>query len=168
MYFVSSIKDDLIGVTDTKDWKEDFVSKSLVARMYLMKGIKVIGTEIFDKEVKRVTQIKVGVALSSNRLNEVLKDYRNRHNPWEALKVTEYLATARVGTVITIDYTFIGDGDRRKHYETSIITRKDWDSWLFEDTSSEFNGIMIDTESILDYLEISTMYSTPTKISIRG
>ena len=147
MLFVSKVVDNSVYVTDTKDNVEERVTVQDICLLY-KKCIKVIGTEVFDNKVQRVTQIKVGVPLSSNKLIERIKAYAKLHNPWEGLKVTEYLATARIGTVITIEYSYIGDGDRRRHCGTSVITRKDWDSWLFEDSESAFSGRTVDTSSI--------------------
>lgn len=165
MFYVSSIKGDKIGITDTKDGIEEFYSNRQVVAFHEQNKLEICGARFWNHEAD-CTPLVLNQTLKVSELEKRLNEWRKLHNYWTEAPVRDYLACAKIGTEIIVNYTYVGDGDRRRHSATSKLKRFSYDEWRFLDTSSGFSGEVGSTDWITAMIEISCIYSTPTSIQI--
>lgn len=136
MFYVSSIKGDKIGVTDTSDNIEEFYSDSQIVDIINKGKVKIYGTNYYNYK-SNSKPIKINQSISEYDLKKL---YENPNNPWCNRDIENYLASAKIGTEIVVDYVYVGDGDRRHHSAETRLKRIDYDNWYFEDTENTFSG----------------------------
>lgn len=166
MYYISSYIDDYkIGVTDTKDDVEEFVTNKDIVKLAEENKIRIYGTSIFNHHAD-CTVLKMNTSIDKSELVKRLNDWKKVHNPWTGIPVENYLASAKAGTVIEVNYTGVSDDGRRPYTGTTRITKKDYDIWYFEDTSNTFSGDTGDAKFAAWALEVACLYNKPTSINI--
>lgn len=167
MFYVSSVPNEhyKIGVTDTEDGVEDFFSNKELAKIVHEDKINVYGASYYNYEVE-CTVLTPNITISSSKLKELLDAWRKLHNPWTGHPVEDYLACAKIGTKIVVDYSYVGDGDRRLHNSQSIITKLADEKWKFEDNDNMADGEIGDSKFAAWALEVSCIYSRPKRIGV--
>ena len=165
MFYISSVKDNKIGITDTKDNIEEFYTNDQVCDFLKNKKIDIYGTSYYNY-MCNPTPLVINQTLKESRLRELVFNWKKLHNAWEGHKVEDYLACAKVGTKIIVDYSYIGDGDRRSHTGTSIIKKLRYDEWYFEDKNNTSSGERGSSRFAAWVLEVACVYSNPKSFTI--
>lgn len=170
MFFVSDKIEEptgriKIGITDSYDSVQEYYTNSEVVSLVKKKNINIYGVSIFNNEAT-CNVIGIDVTLKKNVLKELLDNWKKVHNPWNGVPVEDYLASAKVGTVVTVDYTYIGDDGGGRHNGLTKITKIDTDSWKYEDTENCFSGEVGNSRRAASNLEVAYIYSRPTRIDI--
>lgn len=164
MFYVSSIKNNKIGITDTNDFVEEFYTDSDIVS-FIKKDIDIYGTSLYNNK-SNSSPIKINQSLSESTLKTLLSEWKKVHNKWTGHKVEDYLASAKIGTKVEVDYSYRGDGDGRVHNGTTVIKRLDYDNWLFEDTNNTFSGKTGDSRFAAWALEVSCIGSKPKQVTV--
>lgn len=167
MFYVSSIVDEntKIGVTDTEDGVEDFFTNKELAKIVKEDKINVYGASYYNYEVE-CTVLTPNITLLSSKLKELLDAWRKFHNPWTGHPVEDYLACAKIGTKIVVDYSYVGDGDRRQHNCSTILKKIGDDKWSYKDDENTMSGKVDDSRFAAWALEVSCIYSRPKRIGV--
>ena len=169
MFFVSDeIKEPSgltrIGITDSYDSVQEYYKNSEIVSI-VRKGINIYGVSIYNDKAT-CSIIGVGRTLQKSVLKELLDNWKKVHNKWSGIPVEDYLASAKVGTVITVDYVITSDGDRRKHSGFTKISKIGDDLWKYEDEDNTFSGEIKDSRFAAWCLEVAYIYSKPTRIDV--
>lgn len=170
MFFVSDeIKEPTgrtkIGITDSYDSVQEYYTNSEIVSFVEEKKINIYGVSIFNHKAT-CNIMNTGVTLKKSVLRELLDNWKKVHNPWNGVPVEDYLASAKVGTVVTIDYSYTGDGDGRRHSGLTKTTKIDTDLWEYEDTENCFSGEVGNSRRAAANLEVAYIYSRPTRIDV--
>jgi hypothetical protein len=158
MFYISSQKGDKFGVTNTDTNEEIFYTDSQIARILEQKQVHIYGTNYYNYKAN-CTPISLNVKLSKSELEKLLKNWKSVHNQWSGRPVADYLAQARIGTKIEVDYSYTGDGDRSMHNGVTIIGKLSLDQWKWDDTDSIFAGAVGDSIYAARALEIACIAS---------
>lgn len=165
MFYVSSLKDNKIGITDTRDNKEEFYSNKEIVQFVESKVADIYGVSVFNHEAD-CTVLQTDKSLSSSKLKELLTNWKNLHNPWTGVKVQDYLAEAKVGTIIDVDY-ITTDSSGRPHRGNTVIKKLDYDNWKYEDTNNTASGDIGNSRFAAWTLEVACIYSKCQRLSIK-
>lgn len=167
MFYVSSVidKDRKIGVTDTKDGVEEFYTDAQIADFLKKDKIDIYGTSYYNYKAN-CTALKINQTLSESKLKSLIADWGRVHNQWHGHPVEDYLASAKIGTKITVDYTYVGDGDRRSHRGITRLTKLNYDEWYYDDTNNISSGKNVDSRFAAHCLEVACLFSRVWDISI--
>lgn len=168
MFYVSSIVDldKKIGITDTDDGVEEFYTDAQIYE-FMDKGlVDIYGTSPYNYKAN-CTALEIDRTITISRLKNLLDEWGRIHNRWHGHPVEDYLASAKIGTKITVDYTYIGDGDRRRHRGITRLTKLNYDEWYYDDTDNIASGKKYDSRFAAHCLEVACLYSSSYDISIR-
>lgn len=165
MFYVSSISGNKIGVTDSKDNIEEFYTNDEICDFIKNKKVDIYGTSYYNYQCDP-TPLVINQALKESQLRELLNGWKKLHNRWEGHKVEDYLACAKVGTKIIVDYSYVGDGDRRLHSCTTVIEKLSYDDWHFEDSSNTASGNRGSSRFAAWCLEVACVHGKPKSIVI--
>ena len=163
MFYVSSIKGDKIGVTDTADGVEEFYTDSQIVQ-FLESKVDIYGTSYYNHKAN-CSVIKINQNLNVDLLRTLLSSWKKLHNQWEGHKVEDLLASSKVGTRITVQYIVQCSNGTKERGQT-VLTRVDNDYWDFKDTSNVMSGKFGDSRFAAQALEIACIYSTPLRIGV--
>ena len=167
MFYVSSIVDldKKIGITDTRDGVEEFYTDSQIYD-FMTKGIvDIYGTSPFNHRAN-CTVLEIDKTITISRLNNLLSEWGRIHNQWHGHPVEDYLASAKIGTKITVNYTYVGDGGRRSHRGITRLTKLNYDEWYYDDTDNISSGENGDNRFAAHCLEVACLYSRSYNIGI--
>lgn len=167
MFYVSSIPNEhyKIGVTDTEDGVEDFFTNKELAKIVKEDKINVYGVSYYNYKVT-CTVLKPNQTINSSELQRRLADWKKVHNQWTGEPVENYLAEAKTGTLITVDYSYVGDGDRRQHNCSTILKKIGDDKWSYKDDENTMSGKVDDSRFAAWALEVACIYSRPKRIGV--
>lgn len=167
MFYVSSVidKDRKIGVTDTRDGVEEFYTDAQIADFLKKDKIDIYGTSYYNYKAN-CTALKINQTLSESKLKSLIADWGRVHNQWTGHPVEDYLASAKIGTKITVDYTYVGDGDRRSHRGITRLTKLNYDEWYYQDEVNIFSGSKGSSRFAAHCLEVACLFSRVWDISI--
>ena len=165
MYYLSRHEEGVFYVTDTDDNITEPLSEGDILKLH-DKKVTIYGVDIYNRRAKCMP-IKVNIACNAQILRTLLESWKELHNPWTGIPVRDYLAACKVGTSITVDYSFRGDGDRRIHNCVMKLRRLDWDTWSVQDSESAFDGDTGDTSWAAGMLEVSCIYSNSYKLTAK-
>lgn len=151
---------DKVGITDTEDGVEEFFTNAQVVKLEQDKNIGTIyGCYCYGKSKYEMyafcTPMTLGQSASGIKFIELADAFKKMHNPWHLYPVRDYLASLKVGTIIIIDYKFVGDGDHRTHRCTGLFRKTGIDTWDYEDDNSGWAGkgyTAEKTSHAMDYL----------------
>lgn len=168
MYYVSSVvdKDRKIGVTDTKDGVEEFYTDAQIAKFLQDKVVDIYGTSYYNYKAN-CTALEINKTLSSTKLKNLLAEWKKLHNQWTGHPVEDYLAEAKIGTVIEVDY-YSKDTTGKTHRGTTTLKKLSYDEWKYEDKNNVASGRVDDSRFAAWALEVSCVYSKPKNIVISG
>ena len=167
MFYVSSVidKDRKIGVTDTRDGVEEFYTDAQIYN-FMDKGIvDIYGTSPFNHRAN-CTAIEINKTITISKLKDLIKEWGRIHNQWHGHPVEDYLVSAKIGTKITVDYTYVGDGDRRSHRGITRLTKLNYDEWYYDDTDNISSGEKGDHRFAAHCLEVACLFSRVWDIGI--
>lgn len=165
MFYVSSINGDKIGVTDTSDSVEEFYTDAQIAKFLKGKVVDIYGTSYYNYKAN-CTVLEINKVITSEKLKSLLADWRKVHNQWTGHQVEDYLASAKIGTKIIVEYVYTGDGDRKQHRGTTVIKKLSYDEWCYEDTDNTMSGKTGDSRFAAWCLEVACIYSKMTGITV--
>ena len=170
MFYVSAVHDgqsksNKIVITDTNEGIEESWTNKDWVKVIESKVAYVYGVVVYN-HIAECTPIKVNTRLSQLKLVALLKKWREVHNPWTGAPVETYLASAKIGTRIIVDYYDYTPESRTKFTGRTELTRLDYDTWHYEDTCSTFSGENCDTSRATSHLESATIYCKPTQILV--
>ena len=165
MFYVSSLEGDKIGITDTRDGKEEFYSNREVVGFKENAVAKVFGVSVFNHKAD-CTVLKLDRKIRGSDLKKLLSDWKKVHNPWTGIPVECYLAEAKIGTRVIVDYVATSDGDRHRHRGTTILKKLSYDEWYYKDTTNMMSDKTGDSEFAAWCLEVSCIYSRPVDIAV--
>lgn len=167
MFYVSSVidKDRKIGVTDTKDGVEEFYTDAQVAKFLVEDKIDIYGTSYYNYKAN-CTALKINQILSVSKLTDLVNKWKKVHNQWTGYPVEDYLAEAKIGTTIRVDYFYHADGDGRTHNGTTVIKKLNYDEWSYVDDNNCASGGKGSNRFAGWCLEVSCVYSSRFNISI--
>jgi hypothetical protein len=166
MFYVSSQNGNLFGVTNTETGIEEFYTDEQIAMMLKSNTADIYGTSYYNYKAN-CTPLKINIALSKSKLESLIENWRNSHNQWKGHSVEDYLAQAKIGTRIRVDYSYVGDGDRRLHSSSTVIKKDSWDSWHYEDLENTFSGTDGDSRFAAWTLEVACLCSKSYIIRIK-
>lgn len=166
MFYVSSLKGDKIGITDTTDNIEEFYSNREVVN-FVHKRLNIYGISVFNNKAD-CTVLNVNKTINKSELVSLLNNWRKVHNQWTGIPVEDYLAEAKQGTKIVVHYTYRGDGDHRIHNEVTQLVKIDAinDKWKYDDTCNTFSGEIRDSRFAAACLETACIYSKASSIEL--
>lgn len=169
MFYVSAVHDgqsksNKIGITDTNDGIEEIWTNKDLVKVVESKVAYVYGVSIFN-HIAECIPIKMNTRLSQVKLVSLLKKWREVHNPWTGAPVEAYLASAKIGTRIVVNYVSTGSSGQTIK-GTTELTRLDYDTWHYEDTDNISSGENCNTSLATHHLEVAALYSKPTQILI--
>lgn len=157
MFYISSFVDDnKIGVTDTRDWVEEFVTNKDIVKLVEGKKADIYGVDVFNHKAN-CTPLTVDIQLKKSELLDRLRTWKEVHNKWNARPVEDYLACAKIGTRIEIDYVVTADADGRKSNAHASLEKKSWELWIHEDTHSTFSGRSDDSRYAAWVLDVTCL-----------
>lgn len=164
MFYVSSVidRDRKIGVTDTKDGIEEFYTDAQIADFLKKDKIDIYGTSYYNYKAN-CTALKINQTLSESKLKTLIADWGRIHNQWTGHPVEDYLASAKIGTKIIVEYVYTGDGDRRKHRGITRLIKLNYDEWYYGDTDNIASDSNVDNRGAAHCLEVACLCS---KLSI--
>ena len=167
MFYVSSVVDEntKIGVTDTEDGVEDFFTNKELTKIVKENKINVYGASYYNYKVT-CTILKPNQDIDSSELRRRLDDWKKVHNQWTGEPVENYLAEARIGTLIIVDYSYTGDGDRRQHTCSTMLKKIEDDKWLYKDDSNTMSGNVGDSKFAAWALEVACIHGRPRRIGV--
>lgn len=165
MFYVSSIDGEKIGVTDTRDGKEEFYTDSQIAKFLKDKVADIYGTDYYNHKAN-CTVIEINKTITSTKLKSLIANWREVHNRWTGHPVEDYLASAKIGTKVIVEYIYTGDGDRRPSRGTTVIEKLSYDEWLYKDEDNTMSGKTGDSRFAAWCLEVACIYGRPLSISI--
>jgi len=146
-----------IGITDTEDGKEEFYTNNEVLKFIKEKNINIYGTYCYGVNKYRMfvfaTPMEFDVKVSESKLKALFKTNKERHNPWSLYPIEDYLASLGVATKIIIFYSYVGDGDRRRHSSRAEFVKRDIDSWYYEDKDNAFSGDIVDSRGAANFMD---------------
>ena len=168
MFYVSSIRGNKIGVTDTSDGVEVFCTDKDIYNILKDKNRTedIYGTSPYNG-MANCTVLKINQSLSKSKLLELMGNWKKVHNQWSGYPVDDYLAEAKLDTKIVVTYSYYGDGDRKKHTGKTVLEKLSWDSWKYEDTNSTFSGRYGDSRFAARCLESACIYSNMLDLAIK-
>ena len=162
MFYISSLKDNLIGVTDTRDGIEEFYKDKDIFKL-LESGIEIYGTNKFNYK-SNSNPIEIDIEIKKSKLIDLLDKWKKVHNNWTGRDVANYLASVKVGTEITVQY--ITKGTKGVNRGKTVIKKLNYDEWIYEDTVNVASGRTGNHDFAAWNLEVACIYSTPVSISI--
>lgn len=133
MFYVSSIENGKIGVTDTDDNVEEFYKDRELFKIINKYKLKVYGTSIYNGETNSKPLV-LNQEIARGKLVNLLDEWRKLHNPWVGHGLEDYLATLEVGTKILIYYV----SDVRFKRSVASFEKVGVDSWYFVDKNNTF------------------------------
>ena len=96
MFYVSSIKDGKIGVTDTTDGVEEFYKESQILKFITDDSIIIYGTCPFDSSLN-CKVLRFGIDISSDDISRYLYDCKLHYSHvLKARYIDDLLASAKV------------------------------------------------------------------------
>lgn len=139
MFFVSKVySNSKIGITDTDDGKEDIWSNADLVKVITENNIPIGGVVIVNG-VAECTPIKMNIQLSRERLVKLFHECRD-NDIRSIVPLESYLASARVGTQIAVNYiNTLKDG--RKVKGEAVFVRLDYDTWTCKDDCNWVSGL---------------------------
>ena len=166
MFYVSKVLNkDKIGVVDTDDGIEEFFDNKSLVKIIKEKGIEIYGAYCYNN-IAECEPLVINQTLDVAKLRSLLDNWKNIHNQWSGYPVENYLASAKVGTVIVVDYKYYGDGTKRWHDSTTYLKKLGIDKWHYKDVENSFDGKEGDSRFAAWALEVSCIYSTLKRITI--
>lgn len=170
MFYVSAVHDgqsksNKIGIIDTNDGIEEIWTNKDLVKVIENKVAYVYGVSVFN-HIAECIPIKMNTRLSQVKLVSLLKKWKEVHNPWTEAPVEAYLASAKIGTKIIVDYYDCTPESRTKFTGRTELVRLDYDTWHYEDTCNTFSGENCDTSRATSHLEVATIYCKPTQILV--
>lgn len=169
MFYVSSIRGNKIGVTDTSDGVEVFCTDKDIYNILEDKNRTedIYGTSPYNG-MANCTVLKINQLLSKSKLLELIGNWKKVHNQWSGYPVDDYLAEAKLGTKIIVTYSYYGDGDRKKHIDKTVLKKLSWDNWKYEDTSNTMSGKCGSSRFAAWALEVACIYSNMLDLVVKG
>lgn len=168
MFYVSSVVDEerKIGVTDTEDGVEDFFTNKELTKIVHKDKIVVYGASYYNYRVT-CTVLEPNKKINSSELRKRIENWGRVHNSWTGEPVENYLAEAKIGTVVTVDYISTSDADRRlKSKGCTVIKKVGDDKWTYEDTSNIASGRTGNSKFAAWTLEVACLYNTLQRIGV--
>lgn len=161
MFFVSDIKDNKIGITDSDDMVEEFFFESDVVRFVEKDKLNIYGLTVYNHKTE-CRPMHIGVRPRKDILVGLLDKWKGVHNKWTGQIVEDYLSSLKVGTVITVDYSD-KDTSGRVFRGRTEITKTNQDEWLFSDDLNTFSGKKDDSRFGAWCLEVAYIFSSQVK-----
>ena len=167
MFYVSSVidKDKKIGITDTKDGVEEFYTDAQIAKLINENKIDIYGTSYYNYKAN-CTALEINKKLSESQLKLLISEWGRLHNQWTGHVVEDYLASAKIGTKIFVDYVITAEESRRKISATAVLERLNYDEWYYQDEANTFSGSKGSSRFAAGTLESCCLYSKPKSITI--
>lgn len=160
MLYVSSFKDKMIGIKDTDDWVEEFVTESELVGVVRDKKLHIAGVKLWNNKPE-CSIITLDQTLDKQTLLGLLAAWKKVHNPWTGYPVVRYLASAKVGTKVTVR-NIGSDGSTN----ISSIERLDYNTWLYNSTHSIADGERGDYEFAAYCLDIECLHYRVKSLTI--
>lgn len=167
MFYVSSVidKDRKIGVTDTRDGVEEFYTDAQIVKFLKEDKVDIYGTSYYNYKAN-CTALKINQTLNESKLKSLISEWGRVHNRWTGYPVEDYLASAKIGTKIIVDYVITAEESRRKISATTVLERLNYDEWYYQDEASTFSGSKGNSRFAARTLESCCLYSKPKSITI--
>ena len=167
MFYLSSINGSKHGITDTVDDIEELYTGREIAKFVERDKITIYGVVIYNHTVDNATILVPNISIEKAELIKRIDNWRKVHNKWTGLPVSDYLACAKIGTIITVDYISYTDEGHYPIKGTTVIIKKEEDTWIFNDINNTFNGKEGNSEFAAWALEVSCIYSKPKNLVIQ-
>lgn len=168
MLYISSVidKDLKIGITDTDDNVEEFYTDSQIVTFLKKNKLNIYGTSYYNYKAN-CTPIKINQTLDAHTLNSLLRKWKEVHNQWSGYPVEDYLASAKIGTAIRVEYVYrASSGDNK--FGVSQLAKLDYDKWYYLDKDNIMSGNTGDSRFAAHCLETACIYSRVKTIDIYG
>lgn len=165
MFYVAKLDGGRIGVADTEDGVVDWFSDKELFTLIKKHNLNIYGTSIYNYKCNP-TALSINNTLKLDKLTELVNAWSKLHNQWSGYVVEDYLASAKVGTVITVDYVYTGSGGER-HQGNTELSRVGDDAWLYKDDSNLLNGKTLNSRKAAWALDVACNASKKWTMSVR-
>ena len=159
---------DKIGITDTKTGKETFYTNQQVYKLLKSDGLNIYGTYCYGADKYNMyvfaTPQEFNVSVSRSKLKELFVVNKKQHNKWSLYPIADYLASLKVGSSISIEFTDYSEGSGNTFTDTVAIEKVDDDLWYqSEGFWGDKNIDSYEAANSLDYPSCTNNYRLSVK-----
>lgn len=130
MYYISSKRGSMLGVTDTWTGETQFLSDENVVKL-LQSKIYIYGTSLYNYK-SNGSPLTLGEKISNSKFSKLIDSAKKLHNPWTMAPLADYLACVGIGSVIKV-----WDIDPRTfEISYSRFEKLDVDTWYLRDSDN--------------------------------
>ena len=160
MFYVSSVKDNKVYVVDTSDGVEEVFELSKIESLVRSNLVIIHGVLLSDKGIK-CRSIKIDQKINYLKLMSLLKAYMQSDSMRCQVELSDYLASAKVGTKIFIQYLV-----NSTTYDLTLV-KESYDNWMCQNTYKNIIA-RIDMNSVMSNLHFACKQAKFSQVIVRG